>query len=400
MKLIEKKIDEIYELLKERKGFSKNIGVLTGDSGIALFLFYYSQKQKNNTASDLAYSHIEECFKKINNNYQTPTYCSGIVGFFWCLEKLNENNFIHSDNDKLLAEFDDFFFNQMIHDIKNNNYDFLHGGLGYAFYFLKRYNNTKSIDLKNKYKKNLMTVVDEIEKVSIKNNNEIMWSSSIKSTDNKIVYNLSLSHGMSSIINFLSRFPNLKENKKQIDKLLNGSINFVLKFYNDKSNESCFPDFIPVIKKNADIKYNSRLAWCYGDLGIALSLYKAGSYLKNPEIIKKSIEIFEKTSYRRLYESHVKDAGVCHGAFGIALIYKKIYSETNNIKFKESYKFWINEGLKMDFHKDGYAGYKKWVGGKGIWENEASILEGISGIGMTLLELEGNNNWDECLLIN
>lgn len=51
----------------------------------------------------------------------------------------------------------------------------------------------------------------------------------------------------------------------------------------------------------------SRLAWCYGDLGIAKALNYAGVSLGNSDITNFSFEVLNKT-IPRFMNSHVEDA--------------------------------------------------------------------------------------------
>ncbi len=53
--------------------------------------------------------------------------------------------------------------------------------------------------------------------------------------------------------------------------------------------------------------------------------------------------------------------------------------------------------------EDGLAGYKAWQGQDG-WCKEYGLLEGISGIGLVLLNFLSNEsknmNWDNCFLVD
>ena len=103
-------------------------------------------------------------------------------------------------------------------------------------------------------------------------------------------------------------------------------------------------------------------------------------------------------------DTSVRDAGVCHGSFGNAQIFNYLYQETNNTIFKNAAIYWINRGLKMAIHKDGYAGYKQCigVGEDEKWSPEISLLEGVAGIGLTIIDYltDYENRWDECLMIS
>ena len=58
--------------------------------------------------------------------------------------------------------------------------------------------------------------------------------------------------------------------------------------------------------------------------------------------------------------------------------------------------------LEMAQFRDGLAGYKTWQGEQNGWENRYSLLEGIIGIGLSILSHLNPNlmNWDECLLLS
>ena len=63
---------------------------------------------------------------------------------------------------------------------------------------------------------------------------------------------------------------------------------------------------------------------------------------------------------------------------------------------------WYNETLKFDNYKDGLAGFKAWrPDHEGGPKSEYGLLEGVSGIGLSLLSAVAETplNWDECLLL-
>jgi lantibiotic biosynthesis protein len=150
---------------------------------------------------------------------------------------------------------------------------------------------------------------------------------------------------------------------------------------------------------------SSRLGWCYGDPGIASSIWQAGKALKNEEWKNEAIEIMLHASLRKeLKINGVMDAGICHGTAGIAHIFNRFYWETKMPVFKEAANYWIEETLKMAYHKDGLAGYKAWQGKERGWQNEYGLLEGVAGIGLVLLGFLTDDindlSWDRCLLLS
>lgn len=378
--------------------YFNHLGVVSGASGIAMFQFYYSRFLNTNKYADRGLEMLSRCVEDVNNGYDYPTYCSGIAGLGWAFDHLTKNNFINI-NDELLTDLDDYLYQVMIFYMKESNYDFLHGGLGYGFYFFKRYQNTSCENLKSKYKNYLFEFIDLLKELSETTNNTVKWKSIIDIETKEKGYNLSLSHGISSIINFISRLYHYDDFRDKVQEILKGSVNYVLSFKNvDVTTMSLFPNYI---KKNEEPVWNSRVAWCYGDLGMGLSLWHAANALSDLALKDTVIEILKHTALRITKASSiVMDAGLCHGSFGNAQIFHYMYRQTKMEDFKIATDFWINDGLEKAVHKDGYAGFKKRT--LEGWENETSLLEGIAGIGLAIISYlsEEELNWDECLMIS
>lgn len=245
--------------------------------------------------------------------------------------------------------------------------------------------------------------MDSIIKSAKQDANGIKWISNMhkKSTDSQIkVYNLSLSHGMSSTISFLSELALIKKFRKDCIHLLKKSTNYILSYELPKSSKSLFPNRI---LEDGSADQNSRLAWCYGDFGIGLALLKASKVLKDEELREKALFILEHTTCRKVKkDTFVIDAAICHGAFGNAQIYTFLYNETKNELYKESARYWIQYGMNMSVHDDGYAGFKQWEGNSEEWSPKTSLLEGIAGIGLSIIDYlsEEPNTWDKCILLH
>ncbi len=397
---LEKKLEEISIILKDSYNKESQIGVFSGTSGISLFFFYYAKYLDNDSYSDIGVEIIADFIDRINEGYAYPTYCSGMAGAGWVLDHLEQEAFVELNTDDILSGLDNYLFNTMIIDIKDNNYDFLHGAIGYGYYFLKRFRNTKSAELKARYVKFLTELITNLETLSIKDSNGIKWLSVIDKTKDTKVYNLSLSHGMSSIINFLARLYRYSDFRKIVKPLLVGAVSYVLSCENDNKNDVyLFPSWV----SESNEKIPSRLSWCYGDLGVGLSLRLTAKVLEDDQLYKKSIEILKHAANRKTDDhSFIKDAGICHGAYGNAQVFERLYRETEENIFKETAKYWVRQGLDMARFEDGYAGYKQWHSMKSGWKKELGFLTGIAGIGLSILFYlsDVKAKWDECLMIS
>ena len=395
------KLEKISLLLNRNYKDETSLGILAGVSGMAVFQFYYSKYLNKDQYSDIGAEMITYCIEKINDGYSYPTFCNGIAGLGWGIQHLEANDFIDVECDELLPQFDVYLYNQMINDLGKGNYDFLHGALGYGFYFLSRYEHTSNPNLKNIYQSYLSELVAELEKLSISDGLALKWYSPLDFERGNKSFNLSLSHGISSILNFTTRLYKFDVFKESTHRLIIGSANYILGF-EDKNCKysSLFPD---VIAENIQLKYNGRIAWCYGDLGVGISLFHAAQALGDNLMKNRALEILGYTTTRKSSDDTlVIDAGICHGSYGNALIYQKLWQNSGNDIFKESLDFWIEDGIQKAVHKDSFTGYKQWNGIQKDWLSELSLLRGVTGIGLVIIDYLSKepNNWDECLMIS
>jgi lantibiotic modifying enzyme len=390
------KISEIAETLVKHTGDLKdNIGLMGGKIGIALFYFYYAKLLGEDKYADYGVELISDVFDVINNDFTYHTHAGGLAGIGWTVEHLAQNDFIDTDTNEVLADLDPYLHKTMIYDIENENYDFLHGAVGNGVYFLGRLNSEKS-------KEYLKELIDQMDKISHKDEDGARkWLSTLNLEEETRGYNLSLSHGIASIIVFLGKVLETGIYNEKVSILLNGAVQYLLKYKLDRKKFlSNFPSWI----SEEEPLSGSRLAWCYGDLGISTALWQAAQSAGNKDWEKIAVDVLlDSTARKDLKENTVLDAGLCHGAAGIMHIYNRAYHYTGIDIFKELALYWADQTLKFAAYKDGYAGYKAWRTEKyGGWTPEAGFLEGISGIGLALISLISNiePKWDRALFVS
>jgi lantibiotic modifying enzyme len=384
------KLDEIALDLSINYPALENIGLMDGKAGVSLF-FNYLNKLKNSDAHEPEVSGLlGDVISTLNSTLFLSTYCSGISGILWCLDHLSSEGFIELD--AAGEDVIEFLEQQSLGLAKDSNFDFLHGANGIALYLLSKSStgNTES----------LSKVIDLLHEKGIIENDTIKWESVINHDTHKKGFNLSLSHGISNIIILLSNLLEKDPGNERAADLLDKAINYLLSQKNRPPVDSLyiFPSYIGL--DNARIE--SRLAWCYGDMGNALALYKAGTILKRAELTDEAVSILlHSVNIRKREDAGIKDAGICHGTAGIAHMYNRFYQLTGRPEFKEAATYWLEETMRMATFKDGFAGYKAFQGQED-WKSEMSLLDGISGIGLVLMSAisEMEPKWDRCLLLS
>lgn len=390
--IIVQKLDKIAECIYskiEQQQIGSELGLYNGNFGVLLFLHYYYRLSKKKVYVPIINKYTNTLLNRLGSDVHLHTFCGGLSGILYLFEFLRENNFDHIDITSEEETINEYLVRCMRRDIQNENYDFMHAALGIGFYFLKKKTNEQ----------NIHELIDYLYKTAKKDivNKSFKWESII---DNKIGikgYDISLSHGIASIVIFLARAIKYNIINQKLYELLEGSINYILsQELNIQEYGSSFPHYS---KKNFPLK--SRLAWCYGDLGIAISLWIAGKTVNNQIWMDKSLDILLKTTSRiKISDTNVVDAGICHGCAGIALIYRRMYLETNIDEFICATNYWMDQTLNHSQFNDGLAGYKTHI--LNNWINDYSLLTGISGIGLSFISYLSDDLqcWDEILLLS
>lgn len=392
---IKQKADQIAECIYNKVNSQQkksSLGLYNSEFGILLFLYYYSKYTQNPKYILLTETYTEELLDVLSEKLESHTFCSGLAGILYLFKYLKENDFVDIDINDAQIAFDDYLITKMRQDIARKHYDFMHGALGVGLYFLKKGTNDDAINELIEYLYNTAEK-DPLNKI-------IKWKSLIDIKTNKYGYNIALSHGISSIIIFLCRALNKDAQNEKLLEMLNGAVNYILsQQINPHIHGSCFPS---QSIENGFPLFKSRLAWCYGDLGAGLALWHAGKTVDNKEWEKKGMEVLLYSAKRLTRsETAVMDAGICHGSAGIAMIYRRLYIETGNPVFSKATDYWIEQTLKFSEGEDVLSDYMPYRSDE-VKEYSYNLLEGISGIGLVILDRlnDDNQKWDEMFLIS
>jgi len=303
-------LNKIKTTFLEKTIRDNSLNLLIDDSGISLFMFYFSLLSKNDDYYDFAFETLEKVTEEYSKQSVIP---ASLSKFGWLLSHLNQKEFIETDVEEFGTTYNALLQNNMIKYLKRNNYDFLHGSLGIVLYFL-------SIN-KKKADNYISNFVDEFEKKSVKTeNNSLKWLSVLDYKTGKKGYNISMSHGIASIIAILSKIYKRGINQVKTKYLLEGAMNFLLQ---QKLPYGKFVSIFPNLAlKNMEQLHSSRLAWCYGDLGISVAIWHASQALGRKDWEEEAVNILLHSAKRRdLKENGVVDAGLCHDTVGIASVW-------------------------------------------------------------------------------
>ena len=384
---VEKEIEKTIKAIIEDLLFSKKIsldetynGLLSGKMGVALFYGDYYKIYKYEKCLPFIQNFVTETLNDINDNkISLLSLSNGIAGILLSFFYLQQIDLLDVETSDLVV-FDELLFENMIKQFRANKIDYLRGALGILSYFVYTLH----------YKPNNITYINqaliELNKTKQMYNNAYYWNNELYTSYDNSGINLSLSHGQASIIavliNIINNCSDYGVNKTILYDLLNQTLRLYENIIDEitiKQNSFSHPDWL----KNNKLIMSSRLAWCYGDLGISYTIMRAALLVGNIALYNKHLEILLNSTTIQEINSGVMDAGFCHGASGISFLYDSCYNITNDSKFYEASFKWTKSTIDMATFNDGIGGFKSNIAGN--LQNCKGLLDGAAGIGLSLL---------------
>lgn len=398
------KILDIERVLSKYR--ERNLSLLDGTSGIAIFYYHLYDLTKDECYLDKCGYFLEYSARLLSSSHIRSTFCNGYTGLAWAFDYLNKKDVFENLNDNdLLADLDPAIYKEALNILYSNSYDFLHGPIGAVLYALGRPNGELKRDFIGKFLKK----IDSMKEIDC---HGYKWPDisnprlNTRYAGTKI-YNLGLAHGMQSIIEILRRIYEQGFEQEIIKDLVNGSVSYILSQKILRPDKAIFPSAVLSPPQPNSLE-SSRLSWCYGDLTMALLLWNCAETFYNESWKSEAIIIMENCKYRiDALDNRFLDACICHGTAGIAHIFKKFNIKTHENIYNQRSSFWIKETLNLGKRNYGAAGYRLYKQSEKNnvvyhrWENSYGILEGIAGIGLTLIsQLTNDTSWDQCLLLD
>lgn len=214
-------------------------------------------------------------------------------------------------------------------------------------------------------------------------------------------FNFGISHGMLGPLIALSKAYNLGYSilgiQNAIDELF--SIYGIFKKYNKGipiwPTQLQYKDFI-----NKSFTYDIRelrTSWCYGNIGIAMGLYKAAKYMNNQISMDMYKNDLKKILKQELEEYNLDASILCHGYSSIFAIQLAAYRSTNDKEFLMNKEQNLNKILSEcldDVEPENIDVFLHT-----IFKGDMSMLQGAAGVVLSVLSLFKDNMIYERLLM-
>jgi hypothetical protein len=148
----------------------------------------------------------------------------------------------------------------------------------------------------------------------------------------------------------------------------------------------------------------ARTAWCYGDPGIAAALLSAARGVAHGGWEREAVALARAAANLRPEDTRVRDAGLCHGATGVAHIFNRISQATNDSLLADAARSWFERTLDMQRPAEGVGGFAALAPSEDAtesWLSDPGLLTGAAGVGLALLAAITPIEpvWDRMLLL-
>ena len=367
------------------------------DNGKALLCAYTAHAEGDEQSRERAEQYVEAECARMEDNYAAQTLYSGIVGCAWLSAHTDT---IFGNHDDSAYEDVDAFLVEICRQRGRGTYDLISGWVGFGVYFLERFPHPSAL--------NGIEAVLEVLKASCEEGPagttwftppQLLppWQRAMAPEG---YYNVGMAHGVPGVIGFLSEVQRLEGTPFDVRDLLRRSTAWVV---DQQRSDQTFPAWIP---RNRPVERNpSRVAWCYGELGVSVALLAAARALNDDAVEEAALASARHCAERR-HSTGVKDAGLCHGAAGNAHLFNRLYQATRDPVLRDAAVFWFERALSMRVAGTGVAGYTMWTGGpdaestKDPWTPVVSFLTGASGVALAFLGAIAPvaPDWDRLLL--
>jgi len=372
-------------------------GLSDGSAGLALFYAYLGAATGEEVWMEQAQTLIEHSIDGLANKPLPAALHGGFTGIGWTIEHLQGMLFEEEDEDDPIGES---LLERLQFPAARGDYDLITGLAGYGFYALEALPRPAA-------RRSLQRVTERLAEIGEPAGNGFSWF-----TPPELIaawqradapngnFNLGVAHGVPAIVSLLGECAGAGVLSAEGRKMLDGAVAWLLG-QKQHGEVWCFASAVTGGVAPAP----SRMAWCYGDPGIAAALMTAARHAGQPEWEAEALDIARRAAKRPSEHSGFVDPGICHGSAGLAHLFNRMYQATGDETLAEAARFWYRHTLDLQKPGEGIAGFLFWapeVPFKPKWEPIPGFLAGAVGVALALLAAvtPQEPKWDRTLAVS
>jgi len=375
-----------------------------GVAGLALFYSYLAEARHDESAADTAMDYLDQSLDALASLAMSPGLYSGFSGVAWTVEHLRGWLF-ESEEDEGDSPVLEALLTLLDREDWPGDYDLIGGLVGFGVYALEALPSEAA-------RQCLLRIVGHLERLAEERPEGVAWFTRPEwlPPHHQVMapagyYNMGVAHGIPGVIGLLAGIDAANTSglagpagivPDRTRSLLDRAMGWVLAQPWESEIGRCYPQFL-----FAGVEpHPSRVAWCYGDPGIAAILLLAARQRRREDWAREAVETALRTSRRPIESSGVRDVGLCHGSAGLAHLFNRLYQATGEEELAAAARFWFRRTLEMRAPGEGIAGFTAMEPERRGRVARRGFLTGAAGTALALLGAVSSVEpaWDRLLL--
>jgi lantibiotic modifying enzyme len=365
-------------------------GPSRGSSGYALFWAAYAELMDDDAARATALAHVAAAVEAVGAmSSGAPGLFAAPVGVGWALNAL-EGHLLDPDPDE--NDVDHLVVRLLRKESWLGSFDLIRGLVGFGAYALARLPRDAAAEA-------VALTVRRLGDRAIEHADGLYWTADMalegkRADDYPDGYvDLGLAHGNAGVVAVLANA--YRAGFRETRPLLDGALAWLRARDTGNREGRAFPGLLPVGQEPVP----ARVAWCYGDPGIAAAFAQAAVALDDDSLREYARAIARGCALR---DDHgVVDSGLCHGGAGLTQVFHRLGLALDDEPLRDMARGWARTTLTLRKPTEEGGGFLTWVPSDERYETWTTLLEGSCGVGLALMStVSGETWWDGLLLID
>ena len=390
-------LDTVAAIVNDLRQPARDASLARGSAGLAVLFDYLSRRKP--AGGETAVRCLDAAVNQVASRRMAPSFFSGFTGVAWAAEHLKRTVTAapedgNRDIDRVLNDY-------LTGSPRLAEYDLVDGLVGFGVYALERLPRRSAVVC-------LSRVVEQLNRTARRTPDGATWMTRAEKIDRASArrhhpacyYDLGLAHGVTGVIALLGATCAAGVAVKKARPLLASAVSWLMAQKQPPGTGSTFSNLVAP----GEVGSPSRSAWCYGDPGIAAALLVAARGAGEPAWEREALALARRAATRPPEEAGVRDAGLCHGAAGLAHIFNRLFQATGDRSLGRASRFWFERAMEMRQPGRGIGGFQAltFPCGRPVWRDEPGLLTGAAGIALALLAACSNQEpeWDRFLLLS
>lgn len=372
--------------------------VVNGTAGLALFYAYLGAETGSEEWTELASRLMDHSIDALSGRPLLPDLYDGFTGIGWAIDHL-QGLLFEPEEDGGDADADpigESLVKVLEQPRTRGDFDLIGGlaGFGiYAFDALPRPAARRSLEL----------LVERLIEIGEPVDGGFSWFTPpevlpdwLREQEPDGRFNLGVSHGVAAVISVLGMCAGAGVMSEAQRDILDRAVDWLLA-QKQTGKSWCFANSVI----NGRPARRDRLAWCYGDPGIAAALFTAARHRGHAGWEAAALEVAQTAARRPLDDtSEIVDAALCHGSAGLGHLFNRMHQASGDPLLADAARAWFRYTVDMQRPGVGIAGYEFFAAPG--WLPLTGFISGLAGVGLGLLGgvSAREPRWDQFLAVS